>query len=319
MIPATRWFVTMAVIVPIVGCERDASTEVDIGSVSALLSRTGGEWSEPVHLGPEVNSASRELGAAISPDGLSLYFNSDRTTDGGLGSFDIYVSRRACLDCPWQPARNLGAPINGPDNGGAAALSHDGHLLFFLSNRDGTLGGEDLWVSRRKDPNDDFAWEAPVNLGPLVNSAVNEGSPSYVVAAAGAHAELYFERGVTTWVAPISRDGEVLGPAVEIGLGGDARSPSVRKDGRELVFWASSARGGFGATDIWLSTRHNITEPWSTPVNLGAPVNTAGGELEPALSADGQTLVFSGTMARGSSLGLQDIWIATRVYPPRRD
>jgi hypothetical protein len=82
---------------------------------------------------------------------------------------------------------------------------------------------------------------------------------------------------------------------------------------------SASGRGGFGATDIWVSTRHNITDSWSPPVNLGAPVNTAGGELEAAISHDGSTLVFSGTMARGSSLGLQAIWIATRAHGSQRD
>jgi hypothetical protein len=311
------FLILFAIVMP--GCkrehlvdQREALAALESESITAASNHDLGEWNVPVHLGPEVNSPSRELGAAISPDGLSLYFNSDRP--GGLGPlFDIYVSRRACLECPWQRAQLLGPPISGPGNDGSAALSHDGHLLFFLSDRD-RPGDEDLWVSRRKNPNDDFGWEAPVNLGPLVNTSANEGSPSYVVVAAGAPAELYFGRGLTTWVVPISRDGEVLAPAVQVDLGGEARTPSVTKDGRELVFWASQTRGGLGQTDIWVSTRHNITDSWSTPVNLGAPVNTAGGELEAGISADGNTLVFSGTMMRGSSLGLQDIWIATRVH-----
>lgn len=315
MVPVSRWFPVL-VSVALIGCEREASTAIDAASFTPALASDAGEWTVPVHLGPEVNSPSRELGAAISPDGLSLYYNSDRP--GGLGSFDVYVSRRACLECPWEAAQNLGAPINGPDNGGSVSLSHDGHLLFFLSTREPSFGGEDLWVSHRQNPNDDFGWETPVNLGPLVNSAVNDGSPSYVVATAGGHAELYFSRELTTWVAPISRRGEVLGPAVQVDLGGDARGPSVRRDGRELVFWASG-RGGLGATDIWVSTRHNVTDSWSAPVNLGAPVNTAGGELDPGISADGKTLVFSGTMTRGSSLGLQDIWIATRAHRLEHD
>ena len=293
--------------------EREALTALDAGSIkeTPAFAHDRGEWTVPVHLGPEVNSPSRELGAEISADGLSLYYNSDRPVVTN-GPFDIYVSRRACLECPWEQAQNLGQPINGLGNDGAPALSHDGHLLFFSSNRDG-LGGLDLWVSRRKNPNDDFGWEAPINLGPLVNSAADDGGPSYVVAA-GEHAELYFTRGFTTWVAPISRSGKVLAPAVEMDLGGDAVSPSVRKDGRELVFWAGPGRGGLGDADIWVSTRHNITDSWSTPVNLGAPVNTAGGELEAGISDDGNTLVFSGTMTRGSSLGRQDIWISTRAH-----
>jgi hypothetical protein len=147
-------------------------------------------------------------------------------------------------------------------------------------------------------------------MGPLVNSNEDEVSPSF--AGNGEHAELYFSRGMRIWVAPVSQHGIVLGPAVQLDLGGEARSPSVRKDGRELVFWASQGRGGAGETDIWTATRNNFGDPWSTPENLGTPVNTTGGDLEAGISDDGKTLVFSGTMTRGSSLGRQDIWIATR-------
>src|SRR5688500_10447433 len=134
MVPASRWFPVL-VSVALIGCEREASTALDAGSIPHALASDGSEWTVPVHLGSEVNSPFRELGPAISPDGLSLYYNSDRPPPEGLGSFDIYVSRRACLECPWERARNLGPPINGLDNGGGASLSHDGHLLFFLSTR----------------------------------------------------------------------------------------------------------------------------------------------------------------------------------------
>ena len=296
------------------GCKRErlvndceASTGPD-AALNAPPSSHEGEWNVPVHLGPEVNSTSRELGASLSADGLSLYFNSDRPL--GLLAFDIYVSHRSCIDCPWEPAQMIGPPISGPGIDGTPALSHDGHLLFFNSDRVGGLGGLDIYMSRRKNPNDDFGWEDPVNLGPLVNSALDDGSPTYVVTAAGTPAELYFGRGGATWVVPISHDGELLGPAVQLDLGGVTNSPSVRKDGRELVFW----RATMGNTDIWISTRHNVNDSWSAPVNLGPPVNTVGGgEMEAALSADGNTLVFSGNMLRGSSLGFTDIWITTRI------
>jgi len=49
------------------------------------------EWSAPQNLGPTVNSPFSELGPAISKDGLSLYFASNRP--GGSGAFDIWVSQ----------------------------------------------------------------------------------------------------------------------------------------------------------------------------------------------------------------------------------
>ena len=57
------------------------------------------EWSAPVNLGPGVNSATLDWWPAISPNGLSLYFGSNRP--GGIRGVDlqdIWVCRRASLD-----------------------------------------------------------------------------------------------------------------------------------------------------------------------------------------------------------------------------
>src|SRR3989442_16027926 len=64
------------------------------------------DWSPPVNLGPVINSGSNEQHPAISKDGLSLYFASDRA--GGMGGLDIYVSQRSCVDDPWGPPAILG-------------------------------------------------------------------------------------------------------------------------------------------------------------------------------------------------------------------
>src|SRR2546426_10908058 len=68
------------------------------------------EWSEPVNLGPVVNSSALDANAGLSPDEHTLYFISNRP--GGLGGNDIWMSRRECMQCPWETPVNLGAPIN---------------------------------------------------------------------------------------------------------------------------------------------------------------------------------------------------------------
>ena len=68
------------------------------------------DWSAPINLGPIVNSTSMDRGPAISKDGLSLYFASNRP--GGFGGEDIYVSQRETRDSEWGPAVNLGPTIN---------------------------------------------------------------------------------------------------------------------------------------------------------------------------------------------------------------
>jgi Tol biopolymer transport system component len=119
-----------------------------------------GEWGKPVNLGPIVNSSADEITQEISSDGLELYFESDRP--GGLGSDDIWVTRRATVGDDWGTPVWLGPTINSSGMEHCPNISSDGLTLFF----DYTPVGEkigDLMVSRRATPNDD--WGEPVNLG----------------------------------------------------------------------------------------------------------------------------------------------------------
>src|SRR6266581_5286583 len=72
------------------------------------------EWSEPVNLGPTLNSTASDSGAALSKDGLSLYFQSTRP--GGFGGADILVSQRESVDDAWGRPVNLGPTINSASN-----------------------------------------------------------------------------------------------------------------------------------------------------------------------------------------------------------
>lgn len=106
------------------------------------------------HFGPatpvvELNSASNDLRPKIRQrDGLEIFFDSNRT---GAVSQDIYTSTRACTsaDCPWSTPVNLGPVVNSTALDGGGALSFDGTELFFMSNRPGGSGDQDIWVTRR--------------------------------------------------------------------------------------------------------------------------------------------------------------------------
>lgn len=134
------------------------------------------DWSPPVNIGVFINSTSDDDGPAISADRLSLYFNSNRP--GGSGGQDIYVAQRDDEEDPWGSPVNL-AMVNTSANEFAPAFSHDERHMFFASNRPGGKGGFDLWVSFREDPDDDFGWQAPVNLA-VVNTTSNEAGPGWL-------------------------------------------------------------------------------------------------------------------------------------------
>ncbi len=135
------------------------------------------DWSAPVNLGPVVNSGFVEVGPAISKDGLSLYFGSNRP--GGFGGQDIWVSQRASVGDPWGPPTNLGPIVNTPSLESVPGFSRDGHWMFFNSDRPGGFGAVDIWVSYRPHTHDDFGWEPPVNLGPGVNTTSVDNAPSF--------------------------------------------------------------------------------------------------------------------------------------------
>ena len=223
--------------------------------VSAVTASSGAqkysEWSTPINLGPNVNSSAMDRAPAISKDGLSLYFASSRP-DADLSGEDIYVSQRETRDSEWGPAMKLGPNINTTANELAPALSRDGHLLFFASNRttEGWQGGVDIWVSRREHTHDDFAWQPAENLGPNVNSSTLDEGASYFENDEVGVPQLYFSSGRLSsgpgqiFVSEQAADGS-FGPAVlvlELSGLGNTRRPSIRHDGLEIFFGSERAR-----------------------------------------------------------------------------
>lgn len=288
-------------------CAADTPTGgATIHAMSAQADHRLSGWSDAVNVGPVVNSAFNEILPHQSPDGLSLYFASDRP--GGFGAFDIWVSRRASADAPWGTPVNLGGTINTAAAESAPDISRDGHLLFFASGRPGGAGTMDLWVSRRDHTDDDFAWEPPSNLGPNINTAAFEAG------AALARPEFYFTS--TRDNAPnldifVSRlEGNSFTPATfvsELSSAANDQRPTVRFDGREIFF---SSNRGTGDQNIWVATRQDRASPWSALVMLGPEINTQFLEQQPSISADGAALFFASTRPGGSGGG--DLYVTTR-------
>ena len=277
------------------------------------------DWSVPISLGPVINSASSDQGPAISKDGLSLYFTSNRP-EGLGGPFDMYVSQRASVDDLWGSPMNLGPTVNTAFDEGNPALSRDGHFLIFQSKRPGGLGGIDLWVSYREHTHDDFDWQTPVNLGAGVNSAADDNGPTYFENEEDGRPQLYFGSsragglgGADIYMSEQMADGS-FGPAVlvtELSSAANENRPSIGHDGLE-IFFQSNRPGSIALSgDLWVATRASTLDPWSAPVNLGSTVNTASQEQNAYLSSDGKTLFFSSD--RPGGFGGLDLYVTTRT------
>jgi len=135
-------------------------------------------WSEPVNLGPPVNTPRDEIRPAISADGLSLYFSDHSDArPGGYGEADLWVTMRETVDALWNEPVNLGPIVNSSCFDARPCISSDDLVLLFDShNRDGGYGRIDLYMTKRASPSD--PWGTPVNIGPPVNSPIPEENPS---------------------------------------------------------------------------------------------------------------------------------------------
>ena len=270
-----------------------------------------GEWSAATNLGTTINSTFADFGPGLSPDGNSLYFASTRP--GGSGFADLWVAQRGNKNAPWETPVNLGPTVNSAGVDAVPSFSHDGHWMFFASDRSGGLGQNDIWVSFRTNPNDDFAWQSPVNLGAPINSAFFDAGPALI--REGGQEVLYFNSdrgGSQDFYASVRQKNGIFGtPTLVTALSSPASDQRItfRKDGREVFFFSS--RAGSAALDLWTSTREGRAAAWSTPTNVGSAVNTAANDFQPTLSRDGLTLIFASDRPGGH--GSIDLYMATRV------
>ena len=292
-----------------------------LGVLSIYLTATPvySDWSQPINLGPGVNSAAEDFAPHVSKNGLSLYFASTRP--GGLGGEDLWVAKRASTRDSWNAPVNLGTIINTEANERSPALSRDGHLLFFATTRGGGSGGFDIWVSWRHDTRDDFGWQTPVNLGTQFNTAATDAGPGYFENDDGGLPLLFLASnrlggagGLDIYVSELTANGSFGPPILVNELSGASNdlTPAVGHDGLEIII-ASNRQGTIGAQDLWVSTRNAVGDPWLAPVNVGPVLNSTFNDNFPSVSSDRETLFFSSDRPGGS--GGADIYIATR---PRR-
>ncbi len=147
----------------------------------------------------------------------------------------------------------------------------------------------------------------PVNMGSDLNSTQDE----YLPVITADEEKIIFTRKVSKnedfYTSSKTQDkwstAKSLSPNIntfEFNEGAQCISP----DGNYLFFTGCNRPDGMGRCDIYISKWEG--SEWSQPFNIGAPVNTAGWESQPSISADGRTLYFVST--RNGGKGGYDLW-----------
>ncbi len=131
-----------------------------------------GVWQRGKPIGEPVNTEYNEGAQSISADGKMLVFTACNRKDTGYGSCDIYYSE--IKNGEWMRPRNIGKAINTAGWESQPCLTPDGKAIYFASEREGTKGSKDLWVSYKQE---NGRWGKPKNLGDVINTPDEEQSP----------------------------------------------------------------------------------------------------------------------------------------------
>jgi outer membrane protein OmpA-like peptidoglycan-associated protein len=250
--------------------------------------------------GPLVNTEHNEYLPYITADRSKLFFTSRRpgSTGGkkaedGLLFEDIYM----CYNKggAWDAPQNVSS-LNTDGHDACVGISEDGQTMFVYK---GTNGG-DLCMSELKGKNwskpeplpfNTIGFESTASLSP-------DGRTLYFVYAGSSagNRDIYVcSRTFSgTWSKPRK---------LEVSTEYDEDSPFIHPDGKTLYF-SSKGHSSMGGYDIFKSTKTGTG--WSTPENLGYPINTAGDEIYFVLAADGKVGFYSSDKEGG--LGKQDIY-----------
>jgi outer membrane protein OmpA-like peptidoglycan-associated protein len=289
----------------------------DIKEVIAKYEKDKSFKDNPVPYEPHkvenVSSATDEYFPMISPDN-EIMFYTRKVNIAGLGERskiveDFTFSFRPNVDELFDEGASLDYPFNDGsfDSYGAATMSVDNKEIIFCACNATVIRGQnymncDLYRSvfhRSGKGGNDYVWSKFENLGTGVNTPDGwEGQPT--LSPDGN--ELYFAANRPTtmdndiFVAKRKPDGSWGNavPFTHVNTRGKDKSPFLHQDSETLYFVSSCSeeRPGVGGTDIFY-IRKDENGNWTTPKNIGYPINSTDDELGIFVSTDGTLAYFS--------------------------
>jgi outer membrane protein OmpA-like peptidoglycan-associated protein/tetratricopeptide (TPR) repeat protein len=247
--------------------------------------KTGDHFGGANPVGDAINTLQNGEGSqSISASGKYLLFTSYDRPDG-LGSADIYISRKA--GNKWERANNLGSPINTPGWEGAPSLSADGRTLFFSSIRSGGYGQRDIWYSTL---NENGTWATPINLGDSINTPFNDESPfihpdgKTLYFSSNGHPGMGNYDLYVSHLLPNGKWSKAVNLGYPINTSGYEVSIFVTTDG-STAYYSSERKDSYGGMDIYKFMMPAVNRPNYTSYIEG---NVFDSETRSAITANVQ-------------------------------
>ena len=214
--------------------------------------KVGNNWTQAKLMPSPINTKKSTSALYLSADGqylLSSMVNNDNNIGPlGRGIFESYKNGNV-----WTDPQIFQNKVNTSYLETSANMDLNKNMVFFVSDRDGGLGGKDLWMIKKLD---NGSWSSPQNLGEPINTEYDEESP-------------YFH-----------------------------------SDGKTLYF-SSKGHSSIGGLDIFKSELDKELN-WSSPKNMGYPINTVNDDLSFVPTVTGNRAYFSSV--RNGGKGKSDIY-----------
>jgi hypothetical protein len=295
------WSVLLLVVV--VGCSGSSSTPSD-QEAPVLQGDYLGQT--PPGLDPQlfapgvVSTGLFERDVAMTPDGEEFYF-------GLLSRNYATIVKTTRTDGGWSDPEIAPFSLDPNVFDLEPHITPDGARFLFLSTRPqegqepkSGWAYQDIWVMDRSAD----GWSEPYNLGPPVNSDAPEYFPSVT-----RDGTIYFTREVnengrerslifrSRLIDGEYREAEML--PVTVNAGDQQFNAFIDPDERYLIVCMTGRPDAVGRVDYYVSFRSD-EDSWIGPVNMGAPINTAGNTgASPYVTSDGRFFFFAST--RGES------------------
>jgi OmpA-OmpF porin, OOP family len=255
-------------------------------SSASLFSQDFAPRYELVKLDKGVNTHYHEAAPIISQDGKKLYFfvhNHPENTYGKEGSDDIWMSTLNDKG-EWGPAKHLTAPYNNHHSNQVFSALPDGSL-FIKGGRGKDSKGFSV-VTGNSVKELDVPGFKELNKGKFYGASLSSDGKHMIIffgtISGSARSSLY--------VSNLEANGNWTAPKkINVSVKDDDFGPFISFDDKTLYFASDrNVPGRRGKADIYKTTRLDDTwQNWSTPVNMGSPINTAADEFYFCIDKEG--------------------------------